>query len=92
MKMKPYVHPAAVYPYREWSLDEEAYSEENNQRSESIFALGNGYIGMRGNFEEGYHGSSGSSVISNYLNGFLIRSPLYIQKERTDIHPAIKRC
>lgn len=92
MKMKPYVHPAAVYPYREWSLDEEAYSEENNQRSESIFALGNGYIGMRGNFEEGYHGSSGSSVTGNYLNGFLIRSPLYIQKEPTDIHPAIKRC
>ncbi|MEK3772410.1 beta-phosphoglucomutase [Paenibacillus sp. FSL R5-0887] len=76
MKMKPYVHPAAVYPYREWSLDEEAYSEENNQRSESIFALGNGYIGMRGNFEEGYHGSSGSSVTGNYLNGFFDSEPI----------------
>ncbi|WP_339288494.1 beta-phosphoglucomutase [Paenibacillus sp. FSL E2-0201] len=76
MKMKPYVHPAAVYPYREWSLDEENYNEENNQRSESVFALGNGYIGMRGNFEEGYHGHSGSSVTGNYLNGFFDSEPI----------------
>lgn len=76
MKMKPYVHPAAVYPYREWSLDEETYDEENNQRSESVFALGNGYIGMRGNFEEGYHGHSGSSVTGNYLNGFFDSEPI----------------
>ncbi|WP_082651307.1 beta-phosphoglucomutase [Paenibacillus etheri] len=76
MKMKPYVHPAAVYPYREWSLDEENYDEENNQRSESVFALGNGYIGMRGNFEEGYHGRSGSSVTGNYLNGFFDSEPI----------------
>lgn len=76
MKMKPYVHPAAVYPYREWSLDEENYAEENNQRSESVFALGNGYIGMRGNFEEGYHGHSGSSVTGNYLNGFFDSEPI----------------
>lgn len=92
MKMKPYVHPAAVYPYREWSLDEETYDEENNQRSESVFALGNGYIGMRGNFEEGYHGHSGSSVIGNYLNGFLIPSLLCIQRELMGILPATKLC
>jgi trehalose/maltose hydrolase-like predicted phosphorylase len=76
MKMKPYVHPEAVYPYQEWSLDEEAYAEENNQRSESVFALGNGYIGMRGNFEEGYHGSTGLSVTGNYLNGFFDSEPI----------------
>ncbi|MEK5257354.1 beta-phosphoglucomutase [Paenibacillus sp. FSL F4-0125] len=76
MKMKPYVHPAAVYPYREWSLDEENCNEENNQRSESVFALGNGYIGMRGNFEEGYHSHSGSSVTGNYLNGFFDSEPI----------------
>lgn len=76
MKMKPYVHPAAVYPYREWSIDEDAYLEESNQRSESIFALGNGYIGLRGNFEEGYHGSCGSSVTGSYLNGFFDSEPI----------------
>jgi len=76
MKMKPYEHPEALYPYREWSLGEDAYEDENNQRSESIFALGNGYIGMRGNFEEGYHGSAGTSVTGNYLNGFFDSEPI----------------
>ncbi|WP_379130278.1 beta-phosphoglucomutase [Paenibacillus sp. sgz500958] len=76
MKMKPYEHPEALYPYREWSLGEDAYEDENNQRSESVFALGNGYIGMRGNFEEGYHGTAGTSVTGNYLNGFFDSEPI----------------
>ncbi|WP_150270051.1 glycoside hydrolase family 65 protein [Paenibacillus tepidiphilus] len=70
MTMKPYEHPPALYPYEEWNLSEDAYEDEHNQRSESVFALGNGYIGMRGNFEEGYHGTLGTSVAGNYLNGF----------------------
>ena len=76
MKMKPYEHPEALYPYHEWSLGEDAYNDENNQRSESVFALGNGYIGMRGNFEEGYYGREGSSVTGNYLNGFFDSEPI----------------
>lgn len=76
MKMKPFIHPNALYPYQEWSLDEDAYDEVNNQRGESVFALGNGYIGMRGNFEEGYHGNLGSSVTGNYLNGFFDSEPI----------------
>jgi beta-phosphoglucomutase len=76
MKMKPYEHPEALYPYREWSLGEDAYEDVNNQRSESVFALGNGYIGMRGNFEEGYHGTAGTSVTGNYLNGFFDSEPI----------------
>ncbi|WP_110933938.1 beta-phosphoglucomutase [Paenibacillus bouchesdurhonensis] len=76
MKMKPYVHPRALYPYQEWCVTEESYDEENNQRNESIFALGNGYIGMRGNFEEGYYGKKGKSVIGNYLNGFYDSEPI----------------
>ncbi|NQX46335.1 beta-phosphoglucomutase [Paenibacillus tritici] len=70
MKMKSCEQPPALYPFHEWSIDEEHYEEEYNQRSESIFALGNGYIGMRGNFEEGYYGKAGTSVAGNYLNGF----------------------
>lgn len=76
MKMKAYVRPEALYPYREWSLTEEAYDDENNQRSESVFAVGNGYIGMRGNFEEGYHGVKGKSVTGNYVNGFYDAKPI----------------
>ena len=76
MKMKPYEHPPALYTYRDWSLGEDVYEDENNQRSESVFALGNGYIGMRGNFEEGYHGTAGTTVAGNYLNGFYDSEPI----------------
>ncbi|MEK4519590.1 beta-phosphoglucomutase [Paenibacillus sp. FSL H8-0122] len=76
IKMKSCEHPPALYPYREWSIEEEHYEDEYNQRSESVFALGNGYIGMRGNFEEGYHGKAGASVAGNYLNGFFDSEPV----------------
>lgn len=76
MKLKEFERAAALYPYRDWSLEEEAYDEANHQRSESLFALGNGYIGMRGNFEEGYFGEKGSSVTGNYLNGFYDSNPI----------------
>ncbi|GIP59608.1 beta-phosphoglucomutase [Paenibacillus woosongensis] len=76
MKMKPYEHPKALYPYEEWHVTEQSYDEENNQRNESIFALGNGYIGMRGNYEEGYYGKAGKSVVGNYLNGFYDSDPI----------------
>lgn len=60
----------------EWCIRETGHQEEDHQKNESLFALGNGYIGMRGNLEEGYHGASGSSVIGNYLNGFYDTEPI----------------
>ncbi|MGG6310857.1 glycoside hydrolase family 65 protein [Paenibacillus macerans] len=77
MKMQPYEHPAALYSHREWSLVEDAYDDKDNQRSESLFSLGNGYIGMRGQFEEGYHGVEGTSVRGCYLNGFYDSAPIH---------------
>ncbi|MCH1642376.1 beta-phosphoglucomutase [Paenibacillus timonensis] len=70
-------HPAALQSPREWSLVEDAYDEKDNQRKESLFALGNGYIGMRGYFEEGYHGKEGASVRGNYVNGFYDTAPIH---------------
>jgi trehalose/maltose hydrolase-like predicted phosphorylase len=59
-----------IYPATEWEIIETEFKPENNYRNESIFALGNGYIGMRGNFEEGYWGPPGTGLEGNYLNGF----------------------
>jgi trehalose/maltose hydrolase-like predicted phosphorylase len=59
-----------IYPSAEWEIVETEFKPENNYRNESVFALGNGYIGMRGNFEEGYFGSPGTGLEGNYLNGF----------------------
>ncbi|MEG6589891.1 beta-phosphoglucomutase, partial [Paenibacillus barengoltzii] len=60
-----------------WNLIEEAYDEKDNQRMESLFSLGNGYFGMRGYFEEGYHGKKGASVRGNYVNGFYDTAPIH---------------
>lgn len=92
MKMKPYEHPKALYPYEEWHVTEQSYDEENNQRNESIFALGNGYIGMRGNLEEGYYGKTGKSVVGNYLNGFYDSEPIVYPEGLTGTRRATSPC
>jgi trehalose/maltose hydrolase-like predicted phosphorylase len=59
-----------LYPFDEWEIREESFNIENNYRNETIFSLGNGYIGFRGNFEEGYSGPEGTGVDGTYINGF----------------------
>lgn len=49
-----------------WKIIEEGYHQEYNRISESIFSLGNGKFGQRGNFEEYF---SGDSLRGNYLGG-----------------------
>jgi alpha,alpha-trehalose phosphorylase len=42
-----------VYPADEWNMIEKQFSPRFMEMTETIFATGNGYIGMRGSFEEG---------------------------------------
>ncbi|KHL96403.1 glycoside hydrolase [Paenibacillus sp. IHB B 3415] len=49
-----------------WAIIEEGFDPERNRTSESIFSLGNEYMGVRGYAEEGY---SGDSLPGSYLNG-----------------------
>ncbi|MCL4386617.1 MAG: family 65 glycosyl hydrolase domain-containing protein [Actinobacteria bacterium] len=42
----------------EWTIVQECFDDENSLFSESIFSLANGYMGGRGNFEEGYGGKT----------------------------------
>ncbi|AGB41493.1 trehalose/maltose hydrolase or phosphorylase [Halobacteroides halobius DSM 5150] len=71
----------AIYPYDEWKIREESFDIETNYRDETIFALGNGYIGMRGNFEEGYAGPKNTSLQGTYLNGFYESEPIIYGEE-----------
>lgn len=50
-----------------WGLREESFTPESYPLNQTLFALGNGYIGTRGNFEEGAHygGHDGT-----FINGF----------------------
>lgn len=49
-----------------WEVVEEGFDPEYGRVSESIFSLGNEYMGVRGYFEEGY---SGDKLQGSYLNG-----------------------
>lgn len=53
-----------------WSISNQGLSAETLLNMESIFALGNGYLGVRGNFEEGYADSSINSIRGTYQNAF----------------------
>lgn len=49
-----------------WQIIEEGFHPEYHQASESIFSLGNGRFGLRGNFEEEY---SGETLRGSYFAG-----------------------
>lgn len=65
-----------LYPATPWQVIEEKFHPEVNAENETIFALGNGYIGMRGTFEEGYQGDKKHTVDGIYLNGFYETDPI----------------
>lgn len=50
----------------EWNIIEDGFHPKRNRIIESITSLGNGYMGMRGNFEEKY---SGDSLQGTYIAG-----------------------
>ena len=63
-------NPAPSFPLDPWCLRETAFDSATNFLHETLFAVGNGYIGLRGCHEEGYSGPAGSSLDGTYLNGF----------------------
>ena len=62
----------ATFPIEPWSLTEVGLDHASLGVHESVFALTNGHIGMRGSFEEG----EPVVVPGTYLNGFFEERPL----------------
>ena len=58
----------SCYKKDEWLIIEEGFHPELNRESESIFSIGNGYMGQRANFEEKYSGDhhQGSYIAGVY--------------------------
>ncbi|GAB3853541.1 glycosyl hydrolase family 65 protein [Nocardioides maradonensis] len=54
------------FPADEWRLVETRFDAADLGTTESLFTVGNGYLGMRGNYEE----SRDAHVDGTYLNGF----------------------
>ncbi|MGB0431704.1 MAG: glycoside hydrolase family 65 protein, partial [Bacteroidia bacterium] len=52
--------------HNEWSIIEEGLKPEYNLVSESLMSLGNGFMGLRGNFEETY---TGPTLQGTYVGG-----------------------
>jgi alpha,alpha-trehalose phosphorylase len=66
IKHEPVLPPEFLYPIEEWRLVENAFVPQFLPQTETVFAVANGYLGMRGAFEEGEpayrHGT--------FVNGF----------------------
>ncbi len=58
--------PEHLYPPDEWRIVETRYSDDYVARAETVFSLGNGFLGVRGTFEEGRPAVSPGT----YVNGF----------------------
>lgn len=56
-----------------WKLIDRHFEKKRNQAMETLFSVGNGYLGMRGTFEEGL---SPYSTEGTFINGFYDSYPL----------------
>ncbi len=64
--------PEPRHPVEPWALVEEGVDIERLAQAESLFALSNGHIGLRGNLDEG----EPAGMSGTYLNGFYESFPL----------------
>ena len=54
------------FPIEQWRFTEARYGTEDLGVTETLFAVGNGYLGMRGNVEEGRE----THAHGTFVNGF----------------------
>ena len=55
-----------------WRIVEKGFHRDRDKVSESIFSVGNEFMGVRGYFEEGY---GGPSTLGSYFNGIFEYAP-----------------
>lgn len=60
------------YPIEPWRVREQGFNPATAGQSETVFALANGRLGLRGNLEE----EAGNAVHGTYLNGFHEEAPI----------------
>ena len=66
---------ASKFPYEAWQITENGFSPRDLRENESVFALGNGFIGLRGNLEEGT-ASGAETIQGSFLNGVFDSEPI----------------
>jgi alpha,alpha-trehalose phosphorylase len=63
------------FPADPWRLTESFYDGADLGTTETLFAVGNGYVGMRGNLEEGHDSHSHGTFINGFHETWPIRHP-----------------
>ena len=58
----------------EWLICQDTYDPQENLKNESLFALSNGYLGIRGSFEEGTR----VTLPYLYVNGVFDKSETFM--------------
>ncbi|HEY0217003.1 MAG TPA: glycosyl hydrolase family 65 protein, partial [Cellulomonas sp.] len=61
------------FPHDEWRLRETRHDASDLGRTETLFAIGNGYLGMRGNVEEGRDSHSHGTFVNGFHETWPIR-------------------
>jgi alpha,alpha-trehalose phosphorylase len=72
LRHEPVLPPEDIYPIDDWRLVESRLNLKAIAQTETIFATANGYLGMRGAFEEG----SLASQHGTFINGFYESWPI----------------
>src|SRR5215212_4533926 len=72
IKHDPVLPPEFIYPIDDWRWVERRYSPEFMATSETTFSTANGYLGMRGGFQEGRP----SFLHGTFINGFYETWPI----------------
>jgi alpha,alpha-trehalose phosphorylase len=66
LKREIVLPPEHLFPPDEWRIIEARYSDEFADRIETVFSLGNGFVGIRGSLEEGRP----ALAPGTFINGF----------------------
>lgn len=69
--------PEHIYPIDDWRIVERRFSMRYLEHNETIFAIGNGYLGMRGNLDDGRPIAQSGT----YINGFYESWPITYAEE-----------
>jgi alpha,alpha-trehalose phosphorylase len=75
LQKKPINPPPHVYPTDPWRIIEKQFYPHFLSQSETIFSTGNGYLGMRGCFEEGTPVFEKGTFINGFYEAWKIMYP-----------------
>ena len=77
LRGEPLIPPDHIYPPHEWKFVETRFHYDFLPETETFFSLGNDYLGLRGNFEEG----APSHQNGTFINGFYETWPIVYPEE-----------